>query len=73
MNDGAVCYEFRSQNGFGGMNSGQAVLSLSGQFKTNEMSGFAVLWNRECAGKTGMDETWKVGYGAGFHGMFSEK
>jgi hypothetical protein len=73
MNDQAVCYEFRSQNGFGGMNLGQAVLSPSGQFRTNETSGFSSLWNKECANKTGADKTWEVGYAAGFHGVFSDK
>jgi hypothetical protein len=66
MHDGAVCYEFRSQNGFGGMNVGHAVLSPSGQLRTNETSGFGALWNKECADKTGIDETEQLGYVTGF-------
>lgn len=73
MDDGAVCYELRAQNGFGGMNVGQAVLSPSGQLRTNETDGFVPLWNRECTGKTGTDKTWDVGYLAGFHGVFDDK
>ncbi len=50
----AVCYDYRAKNGFGGMNVGQAVLSADGKrFKTSEMDGFAKLWNKECAGKSG--------------------
>jgi hypothetical protein len=60
MDGGAVCYTYRAQNGFGGMNLGSAVLSSAGSFKTNEMPGFSVLWNRECANKTGQDETWMI-------------
>lgn len=53
---GAVCYDFRAKNGFGGMNEGHAVLSANGKtFKTNEMDGFAKLWNKECAGKSGTE------------------
>jgi hypothetical protein len=32
MSDGATCYDYRAQNGFGGMNVGHAVLSPTGQF-----------------------------------------
>jgi hypothetical protein len=73
MGDGAVCYEYRAQNGFGGLNVGQAVLSPKGQFKVSDSSGFTRLWNKECAGKTGTDETWTVGYAAGFHGIWDDK
>jgi hypothetical protein len=53
---GAVCYSYRAQNGFGGTNVGRAVLSRDGkQFKTNEMNGFATLWNKECGDKSGTD------------------
>jgi hypothetical protein len=53
---GAVCYEYRAQNGFGGMNAGQAVLSSDGKkFLTNEMNGFTRLWNQECANKAGQE------------------
>jgi hypothetical protein len=71
MDNGAVCYTYRAQNGFGGMNVGSAVLSRTGQFRTNETSGFHTLWNKECANKTGKDKTWAIGYAAGFHGILS--
>lgn len=52
----AVCYTYRAQNGFGGMNAGQAVLSADAtQFKTDDMDGFAKLWNKECGDKSGQD------------------
>jgi hypothetical protein len=69
MGNGASCYEFRSQNGFGGVNVGQAALSAKGRFRTSESDNFSPLWNRECANKTGEDKTWEVGYAAGFHGL----
>ena len=43
---GAVCYEYRARNGFNGMNVGRAVLSPKGALKTDEMAGFATLWNK---------------------------
>jgi hypothetical protein len=73
MDDGAVCYQYRAQNGFGGLNVGHAVLSPKGQFKANESAGFRGLWNKECAGKTGTDEVWEVGLAAGFHGVWDDK
>lgn len=73
MDDGAACFDYRSQNGFGGMNVGQAVLSPTGQFKVNESSGFHSLWNKECGGHTGTDKTWEVGYAAGFHGLLDKQ
>jgi hypothetical protein len=58
-----VCYEYRSRNGFGGMSVGQAVLAIPrAAFKTNEMSGFSKVWNKECAHKSGTDLTWEVNY-----------
>ena len=62
MDDGAICYEYRSQNGFGGMNVGRAVLTAKGTVKTNEMDGGTKLWNRECANKSGYDKTWEINY-----------
>lgn len=51
---GAVCYEYRAKNGFGGINPGQAVLSADGKkFKSDEMDGFVALWNKECTDKPG--------------------
>ena len=53
---GAVCYDYRAKNGFGGTNVGHAVLSGDGKvFKTSDMDGFTRLWNKECAGKNGTE------------------
>jgi hypothetical protein len=52
----AVCYDYRAQNGFGGMNSEHAVLSRDGkQFKTSTTDGFNSLWNKECGNKKGQE------------------
>ena len=52
----AVCFQYRGQNGFGGMNAGQAVLGRDGKsFLTNEMKGFTGLWNRDCAKQRGTE------------------
>jgi predicted nucleic acid-binding Zn ribbon protein len=58
----AVCYGYRAQNGFGGMNVGRAVLTKGGKFKTDEMEGFSALWNKECAHKTGTEEVSTIDY-----------
>jgi len=73
MDNGAVCYEYRAQNGFGGLNVGKAVLSPNGQFKSDESDGFSVPWNKHCAHKTATDSAWEVGYAAGFHGLFDKE
>lgn len=73
MPDEAVCYAYRAQNGFGGMNAAHAVLAPDGKFKTTDSLGFTALWNKECARKTGKDETWQVGYAAGFHGLLDKE
>lgn len=53
---GAVCYDYRAKNGFGGTNVGHAVLSADGkQFRTSEMEGFTKMWNKECAHKSGTE------------------
>lgn len=53
---GAVCYDYRARNGFGGVNVGHAVLSSDGKrFKTNAEDGFTKLWNKECVNKTGKE------------------
>ena len=57
MDDDSICYGYRAQNGFGGMDVGNAVLTAKGQFESNEMDGFTSLWHRECVGKTGRDRT----------------
>ncbi len=65
MGNGTVCYEYRAQNGFGGMHLGHAVLTEKGTIRTNEMEGGTKLWNRECANKSGYDKTWEVNYAIG--------
>jgi zinc-ribbon domain len=62
MSDRTACYTYRAQNGFGGMNVGYAVLSPTNEFKTDEMQGFHVLWNKLCAHKSGTDRTQAVAY-----------
>ena len=57
MKDGAICYEYRAQNGFGGMNAGYAVLTPKGRLRTSESPDGHTLWQKECAGKTGTDQT----------------
>lgn len=53
---GAVCYEYRAKNSFGAVVPGSAVLPPDGKnFKTDEMQGFTKLWNKECAGKDGVE------------------
>lgn len=53
---GAVCYDYRAKNGFGGTNVGHAVLSADGKhFRTSEMDGFTKLWNKDCANKSGTE------------------
>lgn len=53
---GAVCYDYRAQNGFGGINAGHAVLAPDGKkFLTSDMDGFSRLWNKECANKSGSE------------------
>jgi hypothetical protein len=76
----SVCYTYRAQNGFGGMDRGYAVLAganfdptldsrsalLKAQFKTSEESGFRQLWNKECANKAGQEKANLVKIGMGF-------
>ena len=57
MGDGGVCYTYRAQNGFGGMNRGNAAMSVDGKFLSNEDPGFLKLWNAVCDDKSGDDVT----------------
>jgi hypothetical protein len=57
MPKGAICYEYRAQNGFGGMNVEHAVM-VDGMLKGGQES--AASWHKNCAGKTGRDITDKV-------------
>jgi len=55
---GAVCYDYRAQNGFGGVNVGRAALAPDGsKFLTRESDGdaFVRFWNKECAKKSGTE------------------
>lgn len=50
----ALCYEYRSRNGFGGMNRARAVIDIKGdKIITDEAPGFRKAWNKECANKEG--------------------
>lgn len=56
--NGAICYTYRAQNGFGGMNLESAVLAPGTQhFNQN-----ASAWNASCAHKAGYDKTSEVNY-----------
>ncbi|WP_154234550.1 hypothetical protein [Burkholderia pseudomallei] len=53
---GSVCYDYRSRNGFGGMNRGSAVLpSGANGIVTDEMKGFISAWNKYCANRDGTE------------------
>jgi hypothetical protein len=56
MPNGATCYQYRAENGFGGVNRERAVFSGL-KFKVSGSDGFSALWNRNCVGKTGQDIT----------------
>ncbi len=58
MESGAICFTYRAQNGFGGMNREQAVLSSDdSKFVSSPSDGFSKAWNSACAGQTGDDIT----------------
>lgn len=62
MKDGAACFEYRAQNGFGGMNVGYAVTSPADQrVFSDEMPGFHPLFDKECS-LSGTDRTSEVEY-----------
>ncbi len=56
MKDGTICYEYRAQNGFGGMNREFAVLLP----KAERLTTSAGAWNSRCAHKTGSDLTFNA-------------
>ena len=59
----SVCYDYRARNGFGGYSTEKAVqASKNGAIKTSSEDGFTQIWNRECGGLTGTDETSLVTY-----------
>lgn len=45
---GMICYEYRAQNGFGGMNTEYAILKSDREFIYQASSGFSKVWNKEC-------------------------
>lgn len=58
MQDGTVCYEYRAQNGFGGMSVENATFDPSTlKIMVTGSKGFVPTWNKKCAGKTGQDFT----------------
>lgn len=59
---GAVCYEYRARNSFGGMGMAKAAISADRKaMLTSEQSGFTKLWNKECANKYYRDVTERAG------------
>ena len=52
MPNGALCYSYRAQNGFGGMDLDHAAV-FNGTLSTKS-------WDAKCAGRTGKDITGKV-------------
>jgi hypothetical protein len=54
----SVCYLFRSQNGFGGMDRSKAVLTPDGKtLLLPDSANFEAVWKRECVKKAGEDLT----------------
>ena len=51
--DGTACYQWRAQNGFGGMNQEHAVLLPN----VDKLSQSVAQWNLRCAKKQGTDIT----------------
>jgi hypothetical protein len=54
------CYEYRAQNGFGGLNVESAVMYGPLILRTEKSRGFVEAWNTYCAGKSGRDLTTQV-------------
>ena len=61
MEDGAVCYQYRARNGFGGMNVAQAVFT-GDRFIDESQPAFNKSWKTECAGKIGKDVASEINY-----------
>lgn len=56
MSTKALCFEYRAQNGFGGMNVERAVLAPDDKsFLNSSAPGFDRLWSAWCANKTGSE------------------
>jgi hypothetical protein len=54
MQNGALCYEYRERNGFGGMDAGRAAMAK------NTVATDPASWKKNCGGKPGTDITAKV-------------
>ena len=67
MPNNAVCYQYRAQNGFGGMNVEEAVLTPKNALRNDRAS-----WARYCAGRKGKNRTWDVNYAAGWASLWSK-
>jgi hypothetical protein len=61
MSSGSVCYEYRAQNGFGGMNAGSAIV-YQNHLLDESVPGFGDVWARECAGKLGVEKGPEINY-----------
>ncbi len=61
---GAVCYQYRSKNGFGGYTQGQAVLTVKGKIVADS----AATWNAVCP-QMGYSELHEVEIAAGWRGL----
>jgi hypothetical protein len=57
--DGLVCYQYRAQNGFGGVSRERAVWIGLGLVMQSD-DDFAEAWNHWCAGQTGTEEVLTV-------------
>lgn len=62
MSDGSVCYAYRAQNGFGGMNVGHAVV-FQERLVDESAADFSETWSRECTGKTGTERASQINLG----------
>lgn len=47
-----ICYEYRAQNGFGGLNVGNAI-QVGPLLVTESGKDFRQLWNEQCSGRVG--------------------
>ena len=63
--DGAICYTYRAQNGFGGMDD-DVAMSVDGYIMTSALGDdFTLKWGQRCLNATGgKDVTDYANYGA---------
>lgn len=55
MPDNTVCYEYRSQNGFGGMGNGRAMLYAGILLSPALEEHHSKLWEMKCVGQSGYE------------------